>query len=436
MCKSGRPQIFGADAWKFEPFLSVKSWRSCRRKFDAARRIKLIENKLPSGSLASSFGYTYSPAGDITAIKERLGGHGSLEPGHKIYNFGYDELHRLILSDLDSKPFDYDLLGNPTGTGFTVNSRNQLLETPEYSYSYDQRGNLTLQLSKQSGKSLSLSWTIDNKLKQVTIKNNGTTTSGIVSFEYDAFGRRTKKTYQDLTNSANSYSKTFIYNQEDLTLELENGKITTFYIHAPGIDNPIAMMKDQNHNGTFESNEIYFFTKDHLGSIREIIGQDGKLKQRNKYTAYGETTREKNDNEVTKLLDQPYGYTSRELDQETGFYFYRARYYDPTAGRFLGEDPIGFKGKDFNLYRYVQDNPLKFVDPNGELPLIIVVGVIVIVIEGFDVDGRLYPRQDKMPGKPLPTFIPPNPGITPSGINPFEYLPKKIENEEFYNRCT
>jgi len=55
----------------------------------------------------------------------------------------------------------------------------------------------------------------------------------------------------------------------------------------------------------------------------------------------------------------------REHEEETGDYYYRARYYNPGTGRFLSEDPIGFAGGDTNLYRYVQNNPISFVDPQG-----------------------------------------------------------------------
>jgi RHS repeat-associated protein len=64
-------------------------------------------------------------------------------------------------------------------------------------------------------------------------------------------------------------------------------------------------------------------------------------------------------------INQPYTYTSREYDAETGMYFYRARYYDPKAGRFVTKDPIGFVGGDVNLYGYVLNNPVRGVDPLG-----------------------------------------------------------------------
>jgi RHS repeat-associated protein len=53
------------------------------------------------------------------------------------------------------------------------------------------------------------------------------------------------------------------------------------------------------------------------------------------------------------------------LDQETGLYYYRARYYDSSIGRFVSEDPIGFDGRDANLYRYVGNSPVNYIDPSG-----------------------------------------------------------------------
>src|SRR5262249_32036902 len=74
------------------------------------------------------------------------------------------------------------------------------------------------------------------------------------------------------------------------------------------------------------------------------------------YEPFGGTT-------VTGSTTNPFQYTNRENDQ-TGLYYYRARYYDSRLGRFISEDPIGFAGS-FNFYTYVQNNPIRFVDPRG-----------------------------------------------------------------------
>jgi RHS repeat-associated protein len=67
----------------------------------------------------------------------------------------------------------------------------------------------------------------------------------------------------------------------------------------------------------------------------------------------------------TGTLSNRFWYTGREWDGEIGLYFYRARYYDPLVGRFIGEDPIGFGAGDINLYRYVGNQPINFIDSFG-----------------------------------------------------------------------
>jgi RHS repeat-associated protein len=68
-------------------------------------------------------------------------------------------------------------------------------------------------------------------------------------------------------------------------------------------------------------------------------------------------------------VSNPFGFTARERDAESGLMFYRARYYDPKLGRFISQDPIGFDGGDLNLYRYVFNDPANLTDPSGEIAL-------------------------------------------------------------------
>ena len=104
-----------------------------------------------------------------------------------------------------------------------------------------------------------------------------------------------------------------------------------------------------------------------------MTNQSGAMVQRYTYSSFG-----KIESQLDPNFLQPYRFTSRELDPETGLYHYRERYYDPTIGRFLSEDPIGFN-RGFNLYGYVENNPIVWTDPLGLLPHTIVQqnGVIV-----------------------------------------------------------
>ena len=142
--------------------------------------------------------------------------------------------------------------------------------------------------------------------------------------------------------------------------------------------------RDINPNGEIEDSELFIFARNHLGSVMALVDSTGKIAQRYVYSAYGKTKVLKT-HEGAAFIKNPYAYTSRELDEETGDYYYRARYYNPSTGRFLSEDPIGFRGGDTNLYRYVKNNPIRYTDPSGTNPWA-VVGEILLGIFGLDYD--------------------------------------------------
>ena len=106
--------------------------------------------------------------------------------------------------------------------------------------------------------------------------------------------------------------------------------------------------------------EVRWALTDHQGSVRDVIDNDGVILNHITYDSFGNITSE-SDAEVSFR----FSYTGREFDEESGQYFYRARYYDAAIGRFVNEDPIGFAGGDTNLFRYVNNSPLNYVDPSG-----------------------------------------------------------------------
>jgi RHS repeat-associated protein len=107
---------------------------------------------------------------------------------------------------------------------------------------------------------------------------------------------------------------------------------------------------------------VQWLLTDHLGSIRDIIDNDGVVLNQINYDAFGKVISESNSS-----IDSRYLYTGREWDDEIGLYYYRARYYDAEIGRFIAEDPISFNSGDSNLYRYVGNNSLSYIDPTGKL---------------------------------------------------------------------
>ena len=121
----------------------------------------------------------------------------------------------------------------------------------------------------------------------------------------------------------------------------------------------------------------YYYHSDHLGSASLISDYKGDEYQRIEYTPYGETWVEKTSNTGLEWL--PYKFTAKELDEETGLYYYGARYLDPKYSMWISTDPalgeyLGQSGKgeggiynsaNLNLYHYANNNPVKYTDPDG-----------------------------------------------------------------------
>ena len=104
--------------------------------------------------------------------------------------------------------------------------------------------------------------------------------------------------------------------------------------------------------------QSFSYHADGLGSITELTDSTGAVAQSYVYDSFEQIVQQ------IGMLTNPYTYTGRELDPESGLYYYRARYYDARIGRFLQEDPVGFAGGK-NFYIYLNDNPINFADPSG-----------------------------------------------------------------------
>ena len=110
---------------------------------------------------------------------------------------------------------------------------------------------------------------------------------------------------------------------------------------------------------------------DHLGTLRDLAaydpygvpGQETSVASHRTFDAFGNLV-----DETNPAVDILFAFTARDRDVETGLQYHRARYYDPTPGRWLSEDPIGFDGDPGNLVRYVRNDPLRSADRSGLEP--------------------------------------------------------------------
>jgi RHS repeat-associated protein len=112
---------------------------------------------------------------------------------------------------------------------------------------------------------------------------------------------------------------------------------------------------------------FYYYHPDHLGSAQLMTDRNGELVQHYGYQPFGEERYRNN----TSAFSVSNRYTGQTLDEETGLYYYGARYYDPELARFIQADSTvpdpGFS-QAFNRYAYVYNNPLRFTDPTGQEP--------------------------------------------------------------------
>src|SRR5689334_12213735 len=166
--------------------------------------------------------------------------------------------------------------------------------------------------------------------------------SGVATFKYDPFGRRIQK-------SSASGAVIYVYDSANGVEELNgSGAVTTRYVQGAGIDEPLA----QSRSG------LSYYNADGLGSITSMDAATGTPTATFVYGAFGVL------NSSTGSSANPYRYTAREYDSETGLYYYRARYYDFVLGRFLSNDSTGTFGAG-NNYLYVENEPVDLIDPAG-----------------------------------------------------------------------
>ena len=107
--------------------------------------------------------------------------------------------------------------------------------------------------------------------------------------------------------------------------------------------------------------ETFFYHSDHLGSTSYITDKDANITQFDVYLPYGELLVD----EHSSSEDMPYKFNGKELDEETGLYYYGARYMDPQNSMWLGVDPLTEKYPNLTGYCYTNNNPVKYIDPTG-----------------------------------------------------------------------
>jgi RHS repeat-associated protein len=261
--------------------------------------------------------------------------------------------------------YNYDPVGNRIGAANVYNDANQLLADDSYIYSYDKNGNLRQKEDKVSGEVTRFTYNAIHQLTDIKTFASQTEPTPISSVHYilDGLGRR-------IVKNVDGVQTQYIYDQKEVLWEQDlAGNVLAYYTNGPGLDEHISMRRD---------GESYFYVTDALGTVAKLTDASGNVVNDYIYDSYGSMVSK------TEAVENPYTYTGRRYDPKSGLYYYRSRYYDPDIGRFTQRDFINLDvliiaGVDitalqanprlFNYYSYVQNNPLMYIDPEGDFTL-------------------------------------------------------------------
>lgn len=318
-------------------------------EYDRAGRLMMLAHSAGASSLAS-YQYTYDPIGRVESVDSLVDGQSQ---------FSYDAIGQILAATqpgASSESFAYDANGNPVDNGFTIDTNNRLSQKGTVSYAYDGEGNRTRETDSSTGKVREYRWDHRNRLVEIVRRQGaGGSVEWRVEYEYDIFNRRVEKRVDlDGDGAGGAIVERYVHDGDNMVVTMSpSGAPIEWYLNGNNVDQVFA-------SESVDRDESWFLG-DHLGSVRDVVDKNGVLKNHITYDSFGQIVSETDPTETPR-----FAFTGRELDEETGLAYYRSRYYDSEAHRFISEDTIGFAGRDANLNRYVGNSPTNFVDPFGE----------------------------------------------------------------------
>jgi RHS repeat-associated protein len=355
--------------------------------YDAAHR--LISQTDVNGFTVS---YNYNEAGNLTSLTY---------PGNKTVMYTYDGLNRLktVTNWLSqTATYTYDNAGrlisltnfNGTATDYSYDNANRLTDLEnkhsdsssiaDYHFTLDENGNRTQVIKNEPIMpvlSLSTSTYIYNPERNrlenangeiLTYDDEGQIYTRGINTTYD-FDHEHRLISVQQSGSSDEYFYDGVGNR---LMSDRNGEITRYIYDAGG---NLLAEADNNNNilryyirglglmAMVESGQVYTYHFNAVGSTVAMTDSGQNIVNMYAYTPFGVIA---NENEQ---IPQPFKFVGQYgvMSEGNGLYYMRARYYDPDIGRFISEDPIGFGGGDVNLYAYVGNNPVIYIDPNGLL---------------------------------------------------------------------
>ena len=341
--------------YDYDPMGRLKSQRTIQ---NGTQTLHGKQNPLAGGAVNRR--YAYDKAGNLIQSADQRSG---------VLNYVYDKIGRIQEARNSqtgrSETFAFDPAHNilsdkaveGKGKGSNISSGNRLESYNGIEYTYDALGNLIYR-QLPDGENQYYQYDLENQLVRAEIKKPAGNTE-IWTYAYDPFGRRLSKERQDkLAWTSTDPKRThFVWDGTRLLQEYTyKGSYTYIYTDQDSYE-PLAQIFD---NAKDSKQYLAYFHNDQISIPREMTDIHGNLLWYGEYTAWG---RLKKDERVYKNAHQPFRLQNQYFDEETGLHYNLMRYYEPEAGRFVNQDPIGLLGGD-NLYAFAPSTQA-WVDPLG-----------------------------------------------------------------------
>jgi RHS repeat-associated protein len=319
--------------------------------FDVAGQLVGQATPRNNGTYVSRLTYSYDLAGRRFLML--------FEDGSRT-SYGFDASGQLIREQRTTgmmqvnATYMYDPVGNrvllldsgvPTTSSYDAANQVTLSISPSSrtTYLYDQAGNRTQKSGNPS--ETYYDWDAQNRLTTVT------PVGGPITMTYDADGRRVG--WQNGLEAID-----FIYDYQTLLQESDGNT---------GLTDTQYTSTDEEYGGflsAYGSGQLLYYAFDAQGSADALFDPDAVDKASYGYRAFGQSLEESGTYNGTFTWGGDMGYV--DDTSETGLYLLSARYYDPTAARFISPDPNGLDAGDPNVYRYAANDPINAADPSGE----------------------------------------------------------------------
>ncbi|MEN1728162.1 MAG: RHS repeat-associated core domain-containing protein [Pseudomonadota bacterium] len=306
-----------------------------------------IEHRQPGGALIDAIDYERNVLSQVLAMEDEVGRHEFVFDGRGWLS----EQSHPPASGIPSGSISWDAVGNwlsrpgqagPATLSYAAGEQgHRLLDDGTHQYFYSNEGQWHRRVRHSDGQTLELGYSPTMRVDSVELRDGSDQVISSSSYVHSPTNWR-------VSAERDGQSRFYLHDFDNPMVAIDElGQSVWRRLLTQNIDRPLAIERQ---------GQLHWLLVDHIGSVRKEVDTGGQVLSSFRYDAFGQQV-----DGPAPTLDDSLRYTGRDFDLPGGLAYYRARVYDPSIARFASEDP-----QPQWHYRYVDNNPLSFVDPTGE----------------------------------------------------------------------